>query len=117
MRRILFPCIATAALALASLEVAAPASAADLYVSPQPRARVQYDYDIAPRYRYQRVDVYEEPAPVYYEERVVDDYAPPPVAYGRPIPPAPIVAEYGYAPRGYYRNAPVRTIDMLDDDD
>ena len=66
MRRILFPCIATAALAVAGFDAAAPANAADLYVSPQPRARVQYDYDSAPRYRYQRVDVYEEPAPVYY---------------------------------------------------
>ncbi len=117
MRRILFPFLATATLAIAGLDAAtlAPASAADLQVTPQPRkhARAHREYEYRDRsadryYRFQRVDVYEEPAPVYYEERV-DYYVPPPVVYGPPVPPAPVVAEYDYdyAP-------PPRTVEVFD---
>jgi hypothetical protein len=126
MRRILFPFLATATLAIAGLDAStlAPANAADLQVTPQPPARVHRDYDrhyeyrdrSADRYyRYQRVDVYDEPAPVYYEERI-DYYVPPPVVYGPPVPPEPVVAEYDYAPRGYYRGyaSPPRAIEVYD---
>jgi hypothetical protein len=122
MRRILFPFLATATLAIAGLDAAslAPANAADLYVSPQPRARVHRDYEYRDRsadryYRYQRVEIYDEPAEVYYEEPV-PGYYPPPAAYGPPVPPAPIAAEYDYAPRGYYRGyaPPPRAVEVPD---
>ena len=120
MQRTMFPLLATATFALAGLGAAAPmpANAADLLVTPQYRARVQYDYGPADRYYgYRTVEVYDEPAQVYYEEPD-DDYAPPPVAYGRPVPPAPVATEYEYAPRGYYRGyappPPPRAVEVYD---
>lgn len=116
MRRMMFPLLATASFAIAGLvgvTAPAPANAADLLVGP----RVQYDYVPADRYYSTRtVEIYDEPATVYYEESD-DDYAPPPVVYRRPVPPAPVAAEYDYTPRAYYRSyGPPRAIEVFDAD-
>jgi len=115
MRKIMFPLLASTTLAIIGLGAAtlAPANAADALITPQ--HRVQYGYAPTERYSYRTVEVYDEPAQIYYEEPD-DDYVPPVAYYGHPVPPAPVVTEYGYAPRGYYQNyaQPPRAVEVFD---